>query len=155
MSTEILIASNIFLILTIIVSMIIFLRRKDEIKKLNEQLLDAKLISHQAPIMLAQKESQYQDLLYALAKSMKSLRETDQEIGLLKKSLSRFYSDLVVFSMMSSDAINDKNSYRKIIKFLEKDLEDFLTNKTDKLDTDKFFNIIESIEIKNTNLRNR
>jgi ABC-type transporter Mla subunit MlaD len=147
MLEDILIATNIVLILTIILSTIVFLRRKNEIKELKAELLDAKLISSHAPKMMAQRESEYQKLLYTLAKAMKNIRDTDQEIGGMKKSLGRFYSDLVVFSMMSSEAINDKNSYRKIIHFLETDLENYLQNKTNKLDTDKFFQIIESIEM--------
>lgn len=150
MLTDIMIGTNIALIFTIIIAAFLYLRRKDEIKKLNEQLLDAKLISSQAPIMMAQKELQYQELLYTLAKSMKHIRDADQDIGVMKKSLGRFYTDLVMFSMMSSEVIKDKDAYEKIINFLETDLKEFLDNETNKLNTDKFFSIIESIELKNT-----
>ena len=145
MLVDILIASNIVLVITVILFMIKFLYRKDEIKNLNEQLLDEKLKSRHASQIMLHKETQYQSILLALGKSMKYIRNTDQEITKFKKSLSRFYTDLVVFSMMSSEVINNKQAYEEIIEYLETDLKSFMSNETDKLDTDKFFNILEKI----------
>lgn len=146
MLTDILIATNIVLVIVIILFMIKFLYRKDELKNLNEQLLDEKLKSRHASEIMLHKETQYQSILLSLGKAMKHIRHTDHEIGNVKKSLSRFYTDLVVFTMMSSEVINDKKAYRDIIDYLENDLHNFMSNKSDKLDTDKFFNILEKID---------
>ena len=142
-----LISSNLLLAIVVLVTGFMFFKRKDEIKELKRELLDAKLISNNAPLEIKQNELRAKKIIISLCMNLKYIKDTDQDIGKLKKSLFRFFSDFSTITLMLNDYINEEEIYSEVLEYLENDLKDFLLNKKDTLDTDKFYNIIEKLDI--------
>ena len=142
-----LVSSNLILAVMVIITGFMFFKRKDEIKELKKELLDAKLISNNAPLEIKQNELRAKKIIVTLCTNLRYIKDTDQDIGKLKKSLFRFFSDFSAISLMLNDYINDEEIYNEVLEYLENDLKYFLINEKDTLDTNKFFKIIEKVDL--------
>jgi len=144
---QILAATNVVLIIIIIAYMIRRSFNKKELFDLKEQILNEKLIAQEANRQLHRLEIKQKRLIFSISKAMNLIKESKQEIGTLKRSISRFFGDLMTLSL-SDDTFLDDALFDEVIDFIDGDLCLFLTNESTKLSNDKFFKLIEKLDIK-------
>ncbi|MEA3384582.1 MAG: hypothetical protein U9Q20_07945 [Campylobacterota bacterium] len=146
MIETILIATNIVVVVVILIQTIVLIIDKSKSTALNTSLLEEKLISKEAISHSKKREQLHNKFLFSLSSSLAKTRECTQEVGDLKKNLSRIFKEL---SVLSTEQFVTESDMQEVIDFLDNDLNNYITNKDNLISSDKLFRIIERIREKN------
>ncbi len=115
------------------------LQHKEEISLLKDQLTYTLLRDDV-------KVKQLQKLLYDISFKMTKIKDCDQDIGVLKRSLHSFFSDIKDASFADFTDEHNRKILQDIHQFIDNDFNEFLESRQNNLNSKKLLKLIEEID---------